>query len=130
MDGMVNRDSKGRPVSIRVASDDLETQGPGSWVEFRRRLKVRHLRAVAKMATFQNVSFKENPGEALDMIGQIGEVMAPLVRGWNWVDEEGAPLPQPAGRPEVFEELEFEELMWLIDKMAENVGKAAEKNRS
>jgi hypothetical protein len=114
------RDSKGRLLTNRIPSDEI--QGEGSWVGFRRHLKLKHLRAVAEMATFAGVDFEEDPVEALDAFQRIGVVMSNVVLTWNWTDEHGDPLPQPGDRPEVFEELGFDELMWLIDAMARAVG--------
>lgn len=119
-------DEKGRPVATnRVASDDVETQGPGTWVEFRASLRLKHLRAVAEMATFASVDFGTNQQEALDAFGRIGAVMSSLVLAWNWTDEEGEPLAQPRDNAEVFEELTFPELNWLISQLGADVGPKA-----
>ncbi len=122
------RDAKGRLLTIRIPSDEVETQGEGSWVEFRRRLKAKHLRVIAQMATLQDVSFQDDPGRVLDVIDRMGQMLAPFVVAWNWTDEEGEPLPQPMGNAEVFGELDFGELMWLIERMGEHVGGIKRKN--
>lgn len=113
----------GRPASRRVESDDLVTQGHGSWVEFRQRLSMKHIRSVAEMATWQNASFQENPAEVLTMLGRFGEILSELVIAWNWTNEEGKALPHPKANPDAFDELTIEELTWLIEAMSEHLGK-------
>lgn len=124
----VKLDSKGRPVSVRIPSDDVETQGEGSWVEFRRRVKAKHLAVIAQMAVLQDISFKENPAEVVDVIGRLGGMLSPFVVGWNWIDEDGEPLPQPKGNEDVFGELDMGELIWLIEQMGKHVGEMKRKN--
>lgn len=119
---MPKLDSKGRPVSRRVSSEGLETQGPGTWVEFRRRLGMKHIRMVAEMATWQGASFQENPTEVLSMLDRFGEILSQLLVAWNWTDGEGDPLPQPKKNPDVIGELTIDELMWLMQAMADNLG--------
>jgi len=119
----VKLDTKRRPVSVRVPSDEVETQGEGSWVEFRRRMKAKHLGVIAQMAGLQDLSFQEDPGAVVSVIERMGEMLGPFVMGWNWVDEDGEPYPQPKNNAEVFGELDMDELMWLIEKMGEQVSK-------
>ena len=114
-------DSKGRSMVNWVKCEGLESQ-EGRRVGFRRAFKLKHLRAVAAMATFADVDMGEDQSAALDMFARIGEVLSQVILAWDWVNEDGQPLPQPEGRPEVFEELSFEELNWLIARMGEAVG--------
>lgn len=104
-----------------VSSEALESQPKGR-VGFRKKLNLKHLRAVVEMAMFSVVDFKDDPQEALDAFARIGAVMSQVVLAWNWVDEDGAPLDQPKNNPGVFEELTFEELAWLIENIGQQVG--------
>lgn len=122
------RDAKGRLVARRVSSEELETQGEGSWVEFRRRMKAKHLGVIAQMAALKDISFKENPSEVLDVVGRLGGMLSPFVVAWNWVDEDGEPLPQPKMNEDVFGELDMSELMWLVEQMGEHVKGMKRKN--
>ena len=113
-------DSQGRPM-VNWVQCDLESQ-QGKRVGFRRSLKLKHMRAVAQMATMADVDFGANQAEALDAFSQIGAVLSQIILAWEFVDEEGNALPQPNDNPEVFEELSFEELNWLIAQMGQQVG--------
>jgi len=124
---MPKLDTKGRAFAVRVPSEEI---APGTWVEFRARLKLKHLRAVAEMATWQDVDWGKNMTEALDAIGRIGHVLSQVVVAWNWQDEDGEPLPQPKNNPDVFGELELEQLVWLIEHMAAHVGKLQAKKKT
>lgn len=118
----VKRDSKGRAMINWVGSSEVESQPDGSRVGFRKYLRLKHLRGVAEMATFSDISFQDDPSEAMDVFGRIGALLSQVIMAWDWVGEDGEPLPQPSANPEVFEELTFDELMWLIGQMAESVG--------
>lgn len=49
------------------------------------------------------------------------EAMAITVMEWNWVDDDGQPLPQPADNPAVFAKLTAEEIEFIADRMNGNV---------
>lgn len=113
-------DSQGRPM-VNWVQCELESQ-QGKRVGFRRSMKLKHMRAVAQMATMADTDFGANQAEALDAFSQIGAVLSQIVLAWEFEDEEGNALPQPNDNPEVFEELSFEELNWLIAQMGQQVG--------
>ncbi len=46
--------------------------------------------------------------------GEVCEHLSRRVFAWNWTDDFGSPLPQPAGKPEVFLALREGELAWLL----------------
>lgn len=60
----------------------------------------------------------EEGGKVLDALnGAFADVtleLARRVKGWNWTDDSGAPLPPPNGTPEPFQALRTEEIYWLI----------------
>jgi hypothetical protein len=105
-----------------VDASALESQPEGARVGFRKHLKLKHLRAVAEMATFADVDFSQDQAGALDAFARIDEVMSQVVLDWTLVDEDGEPLPKPKDNPQAFEELTFPELMWIVEKMGEAVG--------
>lgn len=78
-------------------------QGEGSWV------KVRNPRwdDVSDMVTGENGKGSE---------AELGlRVIEGLVEDWNWVDDEGEPLPAPS--PEIVRSLPLQELMFLVSSM-------------
>lgn len=81
-------------------------QGEDAWAEFRR-FTVGEMEAIAARAT-------EDGRNSLQMGMEL--LRAHLLR-WNWADEAGAPLPQPAADPAVIEGLTVEELNFLAEAM-------------
>lgn len=57
---------------------------------------------------------------AYRIIGHINE--------WNWVDEHGEPLPQPADDPHVVEQLTEAELAALVDAVYRRAESEEQKN--
>lgn len=86
---MPKRQNVKRLVSAAIQGDD-------SWVEVR----------------------KPTVKEAREMAGIGGnESLARIVLGWNWVDDEGGPLPQPKDDPNVFELLTADEITFINDAL-------------
>lgn len=54
---------------------------------------------------------------------EANETMANLVLEWNWVDDDGNPLPQPFGNPAVFTRLTISEISFLGECMNPESGK-------
>lgn len=80
----------------RVPSDAV--QGEGSW-------------AIVAMMTVAEIreNRKESKKKGVDLFERSITVLKTHVREWNWVDDEGKPLPQPKDDPSVIEQLaEFE----------------------
>lgn len=111
--------AKKQVLVVRVASDEVESQGPGTWVEFRAKLKMRQYVALRKTG---NILISEEPEEIEAAFRQVCETLSEIVVSWNWTDEEGELLPKPKGNPDAFVDLEFEELLWLVDKMGKKAG--------
>lgn len=76
--------------------DSAKIQGDGSFVVFRR-LTWAEMRPIWDMET--------GAGMAL---------MKQSIQDWNWVDDEGQPLPNPHDHPEVLDTLAFEETNFLL----------------
>lgn len=91
--------------TFRVESDAV--QGEGSYVVFKR-------------LTWEEVL-------ALPDNLKAGEAAALAVVEWNWVDDEGKPLPLPSEHPETLGQLMNDEITWLVTER-ENGRAGAEKN--
>jgi len=59
--------------------------------------------------------------EALVKYDVNQELVRGYVMAWNWVDDNGVPLPQPQDGPEVFEELTIQEIQFLSEHLVEAV---------
>ena len=86
----------------KVESD--EVQGKGSWVKL-------------KAPTLEDIRTQTFPGEgdnsaALDFGANI---VSRLVVAWNWVDDEGEPLPKPT--PEIVNGLPYAEIEFLMNAL-------------
>lgn len=100
-------------------------QGDGAWVTMRRL-------TFAEGNQFRAARRKVNDlpeGDARDTAeaALYVAIYADLVIGWNWVDDDGAPLPQPSEDPTVIGRLTDQELEFLADLAfgsAERLGKS------
>lgn len=82
--------AKRKTSCIRITTEDV--QGEGSWAIVRK-LNVREQRKFRKMFADKELTAFE-----------IGvEVMKQNVIAWDWVDDDGEPLPQPKDHPEVID---------------------------
>jgi hypothetical protein len=80
-----------------------EVQGEGSFV-VTTAVKVKEIREIRKHAADPDFD---------DFEGGIGLLAAHIVK-WNWVDDEGKPLPSPNEDPKVIDELTNEESEYLV----------------
>lgn len=80
-----------------------EVQGEGSFV-VTTAVKVKEIRQIRKNATDPKYD---------DFEGGIGLLAAHIVK-WNWVSDEGKPLPCPKDDPKVIDELTNEESEFLV----------------
>jgi hypothetical protein len=81
----------------RIPSDDLESQGEGTWIEVRKQVGFDQLRPVIELAQWrEDPRIKgEQPGQAdamLEMLDGFDVALWPLVRAWNWVTDMEAEL--------------------------------------
>jgi hypothetical protein len=81
-------------------------QGDDSWV------KVHRLEMGKWLAYQANGDGKEDT--QIEQARRGLRLMAELIVGWNWVDDDGAPLPQPGTDPAVLERLTDEETNLLM----------------
>jgi hypothetical protein len=101
----------------RVASDKV--QGEGSYVELR------------------SFTWKELKGMGFDSVDLEGDIMQAAdlafdvarqsLVGWNWVDDNGDPLPDPTENG-VFESLPSQEQTFIVKNM--NIGADEEKAKN
>lgn len=83
--------------------DSKEVQGEGSWVKL-------------KQPTLNDMQNLGTIGESLEeKLEYSKELLSQFVVEWNWVDDEGEPLPQPTG--EIIAELPFQEVQFLLDAL-------------
>jgi len=66
--------------------------------------------------------YKERLAEHEKRVEKLNNIaLADVTREWNWVDDEGNPLPQPYQNPDVFDLLSGEEIEFITDRMNGNV---------
>lgn len=94
---------------VRFPSDEI--QGKGSWVLIACLTvkEMRELRRLAKQAKAEmmaaEVAGAVLADDAIDMFEVGVGVLKTHAKEWNWVDDEGEPMPQPKDNPEIIEEL-------------------------
>lgn len=89
--------------------DSSAVQGEGSYVEFYN-LRLGQAREILRLGD----EVADNTEADIDATGQQ---FTKLMRGWNWVDDEGKPLPLPAEDPAVLESLTLEEWNFLGEQV-------------
>lgn len=90
---------------FRYESD--EVQGEGSFVTMRKPSWGMMRRATAEM---------DGKTEAEAGLAMMSELLPGLITAWNWTDVDGELLPLPKDHPEVIDDLEVEEAMFLVEK--------------
>jgi hypothetical protein len=88
--------------SVKTYKSDI-VQGEGSFVKTTA-VKVKEIRQIRKHAKDEDFD---------DFEGGI-KLLADHIIKWNWVDDEGQPLPCPKDDPEVINELTNEESEYLV----------------
>lgn len=101
-----------RQTVKRHATDEI--QGEGSYVIVTG-VKIGEIRKIKKLS--------EDP--EYDQFEGGLEMVADHVREWNWVDDEGKPLPLPKDDPLVVDDLTNEETEYLAELL---IGSVASKN--
>lgn len=91
----------------QVPSD--EVQGEGSWIKVRPYTVAQHNRRAALLRRAQAA---ETDAETQAIEAELWSLFAEVVVAWDWVDDEGKPLPSPS-LPSTYELLTMPELMWL-----------------
>ena len=84
-----------------------EIQGEGSFVTMRKPSWGVMRRATAEM---------EGKSESESGLAMMSELLPSLITAWNWTDVEGELLPLPKDHPEIIDDLEVEEAMFLVEK--------------
>lgn len=90
----------------RIPTDSI--QGPDSFVVIRPP-KWGLLRKAQKQA--------KQGGEAEAGIAFAEELLVKSVLDWNWTDDDGNPLPLPKDEPGVLEDLDADEVAFLVEKI-------------
>lgn len=98
----------------RVESDKV--QGEGSYIDIRS-FPWQELKAMG----FDNIDLEGATLEAADLAFEIAKK---ALVGWNWVDDEGKPLPDPTENG-VFDNLPSQEQTFIVSVM--NIGVEPEK---
>ena len=83
--------------------DSTEVQGEGSWIIIRK--------IGFEIVLNQNAAELKNADQNMELAYQATKT---VLYEWNWVDDEGTPLPQPKDDPEVFDELTVEEQLFSL----------------
>lgn len=103
------------PTRQRIKSyPTAEVQGEGSWVKATGVTLGEQLEADSILASFKNAKSKEDKAAAADANFQYGlDLLKVHVIKWNWVDDDGEPMPQMKDDPKAIELLTNEEITFL-----------------
>jgi len=101
-----------RPDAIRHI-ETPELQGEDSWVKIRRTYG-RDLKRMIPQG--QRLRADDTPDLEKYEFGE--QRIRDLVVGWNWVDDDGKPLPLPRDQADITEALRDDEIMFLIEQVS------------
>ena len=92
--------------------DASEIQGEGAWV-------------LLKAPTLEDIRGHTIPaaGDTTAAMDYGMAIIGKLVKGWNWVDDDGSPMPEPT--PELVAGLPYAEIAWLMEAL--ELGKLADQ---
>lgn len=101
--------------------DSEVVQGEGSWVDIKRpthgerkALLIRSSKYIDRVkpdGTFDTSDLSKNDLLELNEFGTM--LLVEMVVGWDWVDDDGDPLPQVQDKPAVFDLLTDQEMAFL-----------------
>lgn len=83
-------------------------QGDDSWIKIKAMTVEQFNR---NQAILRQAQQPDANAETLDSLAT--ELFAEVVMDWNWVDDDGKPLPKPNGNPKVFGTLTMAELLTI-----------------
>ena len=86
----------------------------GEWVELFPTQNLKQLIALAKVVGSSDGDAKNMVVAQADGLRELCVALSKRVVAWNWTDNGGEEMPQPYKAPEVLEELDNDELMWLL----------------
>lgn len=89
--------------------DSSAVQGEGSWVDINRLTYGMSIDAAKTMQGVTDIVVLDEYNRSL---------LVYLVAGWNWVDNNGAPLPTPSVDPTVIDQLYDTEVAFLVQQIA------------
>jgi hypothetical protein len=88
--------------------DSQTVQGKGSYVI---------MRSPGFEDFFGDIDFDELAGNKYKAAQAIIPMLYKFIDKWDWVDDEGKPLPQPSEDPDIIGKLSFPEQEFLIDAL-------------
>jgi len=89
----------------RIRLDTTEVQGEGSFV-------------VLTLPTLREVqSVLAKGGESLEAFQESSDVLSNHIKEWDWVDDDGNPLPLPKDEPGIANALTTQEFKLLINTL-------------
>lgn len=88
-----------------VRKDSAVVQGKGSFVQWRKLTW-----GESKEVMTEREALKDNP---IALAEKMQSIIIDHVDDWNWVDDDGEPLPLPKNEPEGFDELNEDEITFL-----------------
>ncbi len=94
-----------RQSTVRVSSEEI--QGEGSYVV------LRYMKFGLVLEAMEKTEGKSNPKDEKEYTLKL---LRDAVVEWNWVDDNGAPLPLPSEGLEI-ESLLTNEVVWLVEQV-------------
>lgn len=113
---MTQRD---KPKGFFVPSHEIPAHEEGMGIGVPYRIPHKKFRVLATLTDI-------NPDEmtAEEVLEAVDKAIAWIQENikvyWNWEDEDGEPLDQPADNPQVLDDLSIDEINWLLDHISDS----------
>jgi hypothetical protein len=120
---------------VRVASDAV--QGPDSYVVVRKLGYAQRQRATnilteafgGQLPKNMDLGDLEQPRQVMEANDAFTrDLLAVNVAAWDWVDDDGQPLPLPSVDPGVVDRLSEDEVAFIVRAIQSGMSEAAAKN--
>ena len=84
------------------------------------RIRMRELEKIGDVGDDADAETREAAEQKVEDAKELEgcKMMADWVTDWNWVGDDGEPLPKPEGKPEVIDSLLTHEVLFLISTLS------------
>lgn len=126
---MSKRRVRRRPSKyVLVPSDDLESQGPGTWVKIKKNLGTRAIGVIFALQQWRDGVEKNRADQGvqmrltMSMLDTLRDLMFGSVSEWNWITDCEGELAKPPTRLDEGFLVEFVDPLWVESGMIDYKG--------
>lgn len=103
-----------RKHKLYTKVDSADVQGKGSWVKLKTPTFSDYGDMMSPAVVEDGTDTEAGANDRMDKMKIGFTMLKKSIVGWNWVDDDDKPLPNPQDNPEVVESLPLQEMMFLL----------------